>query len=109
MNTNLAFEEWIEVFGCERVTGALLDWLTHWCQIPGANGESYRLRQAGKRLPWKLSTKAGLKSGGTPRQDRQLDRIPQIHIFITEASRLSTNPASLLLQPFHFGMGGKGL
>jgi len=48
VTTNLTFEEWTEVFGSERLTGALLDRLTHRCHILEANGESYRLRQAKK-------------------------------------------------------------
>jgi DNA replication protein DnaC len=46
---NPSFEESTEVFGSERLTGALLDWLTHRCHILEANGEGYRLRQARKR------------------------------------------------------------
>jgi DNA replication protein DnaC len=46
---NLPFEQWTEVFGSERLTGALLNRLTHRCYILEANGESYRLRQAKKR------------------------------------------------------------
>jgi DNA replication protein DnaC len=49
LTSNLSFEEWTEVFGSERLTGALLDRLTHRCHILEANGESYRLRQARKR------------------------------------------------------------
>ena len=49
LTTNLAFEQWTEVFGSERLTGALLDRLTHRCHIIEANGESYRLRQARKK------------------------------------------------------------
>ena len=49
LTTNLAFEQWTEVFGSERLTGALLDRLTHRVHIIEANGESYRLRQARKR------------------------------------------------------------
>lgn len=49
LTTNLAFEQWTEVFGSERLTGALLDRLTHRCHIIEANGESYRLRQAKKK------------------------------------------------------------
>jgi len=49
VTSNLSFEEWTEVFGSERLTGALLDRLTHKCHILEANGESYRLRQAKKR------------------------------------------------------------
>lgn len=46
VTTNLPFEAWTEVMGSERLTGALLDRLTHKVHILEANGESYRLRQA---------------------------------------------------------------
>jgi len=46
VTTNLPFEEWPEVLGSERLTGALLDRLTHRVHILEANGESYRLRDA---------------------------------------------------------------
>ena len=49
VTTNLPFENWTEVLGSERLTGALLDRLTHRVHIIEANGESYRLRQAKKR------------------------------------------------------------
>ena len=49
VTSNLPFEQWAEVFGSERLTGALLDRLTHRCHILEANGESYRLLQAKKR------------------------------------------------------------
>ena len=51
VTTNLPFEEWAEVMGNERMTGALLDRLTHQVHIIEANGESYRLKQARKRAP----------------------------------------------------------
>jgi DNA replication protein DnaC len=40
LTANLAFEEWTKIFGSERLTGALLDRLTHRCHILKANGES---------------------------------------------------------------------
>ena len=46
VTTNLPFDEWTEVFGSERLTGALLDRLTHRVHIPEMNGESYRLKQS---------------------------------------------------------------
>jgi|TARA_B100000315_G_C14463585_1_gene534902 DNA replication protein DnaC len=49
VTSNLSFDEWTEVFGSERLTGALLDRLTHRCHILEANGESFRLRQAKKK------------------------------------------------------------
>ena len=48
LTSNLPFEEWTDMFGSERLTGALLDRLTHRCHIVEANGDSYRLRQAKK-------------------------------------------------------------
>ena len=49
VTTNLPFPEWTEVLGSERLTGALLDRLTHRVHILEANGESYRLRDAKKQ------------------------------------------------------------
>ena len=49
VTTNLPFENWIEVLGSERLTGALLDRLTHRVHILEANGQSYRLRDARRR------------------------------------------------------------
>jgi DNA replication protein DnaC len=51
VTTNLPFESWTEVFGSERLTGALLDRLTHRVHILEANGPSYRLRESKTRLP----------------------------------------------------------
>ena len=49
MTTNLPFNQWVEVMGNERLTGALLDRLTHRVHIIEANGTSYRLQEAKKR------------------------------------------------------------
>jgi DNA replication protein DnaC len=50
VTTNLPFESWVEIFGSERLTGALLDRLTHRVHILEANGPSYRLRESKHRL-----------------------------------------------------------
>ena len=42
------FDEWTSVFGSERLTGALLDRLTHHVHILEMNGESFRLKQSRK-------------------------------------------------------------
>ena len=44
VTTNLPFDEWTDVFGSERLTGALLDRLTHHVHILEMNGDSYRLK-----------------------------------------------------------------
>lgn len=50
VTTNLPFESWTDVLHNERLTGALLDRLTHRIHILEANGESYRLRESKRRL-----------------------------------------------------------
>ena len=50
VTTNLEFEQWAEVFGDARLTGALVDRLTHRAAILPMVGESYRFRQAQARL-----------------------------------------------------------
>jgi len=49
ITSNLPFDEWTEIFGSERLTGALLDRLTHHVNILEMNGESYRLSQSRSR------------------------------------------------------------
>jgi DNA replication protein DnaC len=49
ITSNLPFDEWTETFGSERLTGALLDRLTHHVSILEMNGESYRLSQSRSR------------------------------------------------------------
>ena len=52
VTSNLPFQEWTEVFGSERLTGALLDRLTHHVHILEMNGDSCRLKQSRrKRTP----------------------------------------------------------
>jgi DNA replication protein DnaC len=49
VTSNLPFDEWTSVFGSERLTGALLDRLTHHVHILEMNGESFRLKHSRKR------------------------------------------------------------
>ncbi len=49
VTSNLPFDEWTSVFGDQRLTGALLDRLTHHVHILELNGESYRLKQSKAR------------------------------------------------------------
>ena len=56
VTSNLPFEEWTSVMGSERLTGTLLDRLTHHVYILTMNGDSYQLAQS---TAWrKLSNKA---------------------------------------------------
>jgi DNA replication protein DnaC len=49
VTSNLPFAEWTEVLGSERLTGALLDRLTHHVHILEMNGDSFRLRQSRRK------------------------------------------------------------
>ena len=48
ITSNLPFDEWTEAFGTERLTGAILDRLTHHVHILEMHVDSYRLRQSRK-------------------------------------------------------------
>ena len=49
VTSNRPFQEWTSVFASERLTGALLDRLTHHVNILEMNGDSYRLSQSRAR------------------------------------------------------------
>ena len=71
VTSNLPFDEWTEIFGSERLTGALLDRLTHHVHILEMNGESYRLNQSQKRrkspkIPAVRSLQPALRAGLDP-------------------------------------------
>ncbi len=63
VTTNLPFENWTDVMGDERLTGALLDRLTHRVHILEANGESYRLRDSQRRLKRSARARKGKADG----------------------------------------------
>lgn len=64
VTTNLPFEEWTSVLGSERLTGALLDRLTHRVHIVSIEGESYRLAQSRKK-------RRGASSAASPAQSKR--------------------------------------
>ena len=66
VTSNLPFEEWTSVLGSERLTGALLDRLTHHVHILSMNGDSYRLAQSTARR--RLSSKAAQDDTATGKQ-----------------------------------------
>ena len=63
VTTNLPFENWTEVLGSERLTGATLDRLTHRCHILEATGRSYRLQDAQQRQKKKSTSNRRTQSG----------------------------------------------
>ena len=68
ITTNLLFENWTEVLGNERLTGAALDRLTHRCHILEASGESYRLQDARRRQTRKSSPNRAKQIGESTRK-----------------------------------------
>ena len=58
VTTNLPFEQWTEVCGSQRLTGAILDRLTHRVHVLEANGQSYRLRDSKRRQKRQASSRS---------------------------------------------------
>ncbi len=96
VTSNLPFAEWTEVFGSERLTGALLDRLTHHVHILEMNGDSYRLKQSRRKRP---ATSASCPPLNAPRGEKGLFRYAPEALLTPKSLLALPTTGSLFLRP----------
>jgi hypothetical protein len=84
---NLPFDEWTGIFASERLTGTLLDRLTHHVHILEMNGDSYRLKHS------KRHTRADDRPDHDPAPDAEVQEGPRAGAFLCLSLECIFTPA----------------
>jgi hypothetical protein len=90
VTSNLPFDEWTSVFGSGRLTGVLLDRLTHHVHILEMNGESFRLATARK-----VQRRTGHAPTATAKTTSEGDADPKLQIAAARVEPASPRSARL--------------